>query len=160
MRVRIQALPQELQDIISDHVIFSTAPKTTLATPNKPSRARRATPAPHKTKITPSIIRITKDYNPPASLHIDHATRVEFAQSYYGDDIFEVVGAAVCLSWLRSLTREHRDMFKVVRFKKTNLEPQGSSWDSEATRTRSLVHDDRRNEIKGMLKSKVFREMK
>lgn len=90
---QIQALPQELQDIILDFVV-----------------------------ATPRVVDIDVRYRPPVGLHICKAIRAKTAKSFYGkqqafaigvdtDDYSRLLG-----KWLGSLPAEHGVMIEEIRF--------------------------------------------
>ncbi|KAK4494925.1 hypothetical protein PRZ48_014281 [Zasmidium cellare] len=90
---RIQALPQELQDEILDHVLF----------------------------IEPGEVTInTASYKPPWQLRINRATRKKVAAHYYMTFTFKIrdkeLGPwSLAVLWLRSLTGDHQGMVSDIR---------------------------------------------
>ncbi|KAK4617480.1 hypothetical protein CLAFUW4_11799 [Fulvia fulva] len=95
LRKRIQALPQELQDIVFDFCIFS--------------------------RSTNDITYITNLTKPPLGLQINRKTRSKFARQYYGNgSIFEFSATStgcilLCGKWLASLQSDHAQLLQVVK---------------------------------------------
>ncbi|KAF2164758.1 hypothetical protein M409DRAFT_24663 [Zasmidium cellare ATCC 36951] len=90
---RIQALPQEVQDEILDHVLF----------------------------IKPGEVTInTTSYTPPWQLHFNRATREKIAEHYYATSVFKISDAdygcfSVTSRWLKSLTAKHQAKVADIR---------------------------------------------
>ncbi|CZT24169.1 uncharacterized protein RCC_09886 [Ramularia collo-cygni] len=96
---RIEALPQELKDMIVEHLVAATMlPQYTIvparsANNNSDSHLNLARTSSLGNKGT--VIRVhysssrpPNTYKPPAGLQINRKTRAEFAKSYYRNNIF------------------------------------------------------------------------
>ena len=86
---RIQALPQELQDIIRDY---------TLDYPT-----------------TPIAIMMSYDYRPPINLQINRAIRSTFASTYYTNTTFHSSNSKLLTKFVTALSPEHRDLLESIR---------------------------------------------
>lgn len=125
---RIQALPQELQDIILDYTIsFQPAED--------------------------NIVRITSDYKPPLGLQVSWHTRAMFAKAYYSEFIFQAefseyshsYGAAFWpLDWLEKLVMSERDLIHTIRLENPGHIPTASTIAMQQLRADGLGDDFRR----------------
>lgn len=81
---RINALPQELIDMISDEVF---------------------------TADSDQVYEIATDYKPPSTLQVSRSTRQKFAQSYYGNgSSFLFQQPATAQTWALSIPAAHRNL--------------------------------------------------
>ena len=90
---RIQSLPQELINMISEY--------TFTATTSQPIVVQYALKA-------------------PACLHVDRATRQKFAQDYFEHSTFNFRTRIEFCAWLKAQSKEHQRMIKTLRY---DLEP-------------------------------------
>ena len=87
---KVRALPQELCDIIKNHVFEPT--------------------------LTLELVTINKNYKPPTTLQASRSTRKSLAIPYYSRSIFFFHAYAEFLRWLRSLAPEYRGWVQHVRY--------------------------------------------
>lgn len=83
---RIQALPQELKDIIFDFA-FPRLPSTTTAT-------------------------INSTYKPPTQMALTRSLRATFATALYPTTTFRFTSPTLATAWLKSLPKAHRDTIR------------------------------------------------
>lgn len=88
---RVQALPQDLQDLIYEHTIS-----------HEPTRT----------------ITITKDYRPPLQLQLHHKLRQDFATRYYSGANIRVTGfqSKIMPKFLDSLPPGHLSLLRGIEY--------------------------------------------
>ncbi|EME41051.1 hypothetical protein DOTSEDRAFT_27634 [Dothistroma septosporum NZE10] len=106
LKKQIQALPQELQDLILDFCVFSST--------------------------ADGITHIFDDTRPPLGLQINSSVRTRFAFFYYGNDggfqfsesrNSTLPSAWRCGRWLESLPRQHAQMIQTLRVQHGTMIP-------------------------------------
>ena len=78
----------------------------------------------------PIIIRFGS-YRPPHLLHVNRASRAQYASSFYGNTIFEISPQkpgimAVSFRWLESMSDEHRGLLQDVRLLAADFRVHGT----------------------------------
>lgn len=67
--------------------------------------------------INPSMTpcEVDSNYAPPNLLQVNTATREQFAQAYYSETTFEFRNTQLCITWLETLSVNHRHLLERVR---------------------------------------------
>lgn len=94
LRARVQALPQELQDMIFEGVVSHEFGK----------------------------IIVREDYKPPVALQLNHKLRSSFALEYYRTALVTHMPWARLEAFLTSLSPDHRCMIMSVHMRSTNYD--------------------------------------